>query len=537
MRLIVTQSAAMIADVVSGREDIYIGSHEQCHVKLEDPRISSQQAVITPEEDQTWSFSPLDSEQLVHVNGARIVEKVTLKTGDEIKICDYVIRVFPDQMPTSPQPMSQRRTPVARLTKFVQTHLPPGSTTKKIDEPIALQSGELSRMGEIIVRLAQTDNPEQVMDVAVRTMLETLGAQRAWIGVRRVNYGPMEYVQGQLTSGQTVELPEIGENLKPRVLDRRQFVLIPRVSREQNVSVIVGPLPGPDGLLGMIYIDSAGATRRFDTHDLDLFVLITGLIAAQLDAILRQLAKNRAATIAGEVSVSHAIQARLTPRKLPQWEALSFGAFREPGSERTGDMYDIVRLGNNLAGVMVTHTNATGPMPSMLMAQAQSAFRFAAMHQDPPDVFLKSLNWMLYDGLKDRELSCFVTLIDPTSGQMRYAIAGTLGAYIIGGRGDERSLQPDAPAPPLSLVKNHPYPLLSETLGEGETLALFTPGITTATNPDGDTFGEDRFVNILCDGFGQLASSMLKEMFHDLRAFTQGGTQPDDITVVLAHHA
>jgi len=72
-------------------------------------------------------------------------------------------------------------------------------------------------------------------------------------------------------------------------------------------------------------------------------------------------------------------------------------------------------------------------------------------------------------------------------------------------------------------------------LKRGETLALFTPGVVTAHNSTGETFGEERFVNILCDGFGQLASNMLKEMLQDLRQFTEGGTQPDDITVILAH--
>ncbi len=63
----------------------------------------------------------------------------------------------------------------------------------------------------------------------------------------------------------------------------------------------------------------------------------------------------------------------------------------------------------------------------------------------------------------------------------------------------------------------------------------YTPGVTTAKNRRDETFGEGRYVNILCDGFRQLASSMLKEMLNDLRNFTEGGSQPDDITVLLAH--
>ena len=77
--------------------------------------------------------------------------------------------------------------------------------------------------------------------------------------------------------------------------------------------------------------------------------------------------------------------------------------------------------------------------------------------------------------------------------------------------------------------------MLRETIEPGESLVVFTPGVTTAKNSKGETFGEERFVNILCDGFGQLASNMLKEMLSDLRNFTEGGLQPDDITMLLAH--
>ena len=74
-------------------------------------------------------------------------------------------------------------------------------------------------------------------------------------------------------------------------------------------------------------------------------------------------------------------------------------------------------------------------------------------------------------------------------------------------------------------------------LEPGESLVLFTPGVTTARNRQGEAFGEERFVDLLCDGFGQPASAMLKEMLTELRNFTEGGQQPNDITIIVAHRA
>jgi len=533
MRLIVLQQGAMIADVVCGAEAIYVGSHQDCRVYLPDPRIAPKQLVIYPD-GQGWSVNQLAAECPVLMNGGQLCEKAGLKTGDEITLLDYMIRVYPEYI-EQPGARLEMGTSRAQLERFAASRLPAGTLIKKADEPLTVRPGQALKIGEINLAVSQCSLIEQLMDVVLQALLVNFAGQRAWMGVRRVNYGPMEYVEGRLLTGQTTDLPEAANVLKPRVLDRGQFVLVPLLSAEDRTSILAGPLPGPQGTLGMLYVDTGNSGRRFESQDLDFFVLLSTVFAAQLDAIFKQIARARSAMVEGEVAVAHEIQRRLTPRKLPQWDQLQFGAFREMGRANTGDIYDVVKLSNGQASFMVAHTPAGGAIPSLLGGQAEATFRLAALHQEPPHLILRSLNWLLYDGEADHPLNCFVGLIDPESGQMQYAMAGQTGAYIINNRGDERRLGPDQPTPPLGVSKAPAYPVLPERLEPGETLVLFTPGVTTAKNRDEETFGEERFVNILCDGFGQLASTMLKEMLSDLRHFTEGGLQPDDITVLLAH--
>lgn len=534
MRLIVLYNDAMIADVVCGLETVHVGTDEECRVQLPDPRIAPRQAVIRPERDGTWLLQQLDTACELRVNGSAVAEQTQLTPGDEIHILDYTIRVYPDyEDRASLRPT--HGTTRAQLERFAQAKLPPTAIVKKSDEPVTLPVAQLDLISRATVRLATCAAIEELMDAMLQILLVSFAAQKVWIGVRRVNYGPMEYVEGRLITGQPVDMPEIGDSLKPRVLDRAQFVLVPMISTEERVSVLAGPLNGPEGPLGMVYIDSGDSGRRFDARDLDCFVTVLAICACQLDAIFKTIARNRAALIEGQVSVAHEIQARLTPRMLPQSDQLQWGAFREPGCERSSDIYDVVRLSNNLVAFMIAQTPAGGAMPSLLMTQAQTAFRFAAMHQDTPNIYLRSLNYLLYDGQKDHPLHCCAGVIDPATGRMRYALAGHVGAFVISQRGEERPLAPEEPTAPLGMARNAAYPLLPARLDEGETLVLFTTGVTTAKNRSGQTFGEERFVNILCDGFGQPASATMKEMLTDLRSFTEGGSQPDDITVILAH--
>ena len=533
MRLIVIHNEAMIADVICGEEAVYVGAREDCRVRLPHPNIAERQAVIYPD-GRGWAVEQLAPECELRLNDTHVAEKAALATGDEIALGEYTVRVYPEhiEQQTAPAAVGTSR---AQLERFAASQLPAGTIIKKVDEPLSVLPEQLGRIGDVNLRVSQCTLIEGLMDVILDTLLSTFAAKRAWVGVRRFNYGPMEYVEGRLLTGQPTDLPDLADVLKPRVLDRIQYLMVPIFSREERMSALAGPLRGPDGALGMVYVDTGDSGRRFSTQDVDLFVLLSTVFAAHLDAVFQHIAGNRAALVAGEVSVAHEIQARLTPRKLPQWPRLQFGAFREPGREHTGDIYDVVKLRNGMAAFMMAHTPAGGSMPSMLMAQAQSAFRLAAMHQDAPHVFLRSLNWLLYDGEKDHPLNCFVGIIDPNTGEMRYAAAGETGAHIIGNRGEARQLGSTKPGPQLGLSRATVYPLLPEQLESSETLVVYTPGVTTARNCDAETFGEERFVNILCDGFGQLASAMMKEMLSDLRNFTEGGTQPDDITVLMSH--
>ncbi len=534
MRLVVYQQGLPFAELVGEDEAISVGSANDNRLVLPDPRIPAHLAQIFLEHHEMWVLEPLAERADLSLNGVAIATRTPLRSGDQIQVLDFTIEAQIESQRRAAEP-PRATTSVASMTQFVRFQLPPGSLVRKPEEPLTILPAQIARVGRVNLALASCETVEALMDVAITTVFEFFSAHRAWMGIRRVNYGPMEYVEGRLAGGQSTDLPELGENLKPRALDRMQYVLLPLASPDERYSVLAGPLMGPDGPLGMIYIDTQGAERRYDVTDVDFFIATLNCIGVQLDAIFKAIAKTRAATVDGEVTVAHAIQARLTPRKLPQWDKLQFGAFREPGRERTGDCYDVVKLANQSAGVMIAHTEARGPLPGMVMSQAQASFRCSLMHNDTPHIFLRSTNVLLYDGLTDHALDCFMALIDPETGQMHYAAAGRIGAYIIGTRGDERRLVDPAGIPALGASKNLSVATQTEQLEPEETLVLFTPGVVTARNSRDEAFGEERFVNILCDGFGQLASAMLKEMLSDLKQFTEGGTQPEDITVILAH--
>ncbi|MFQ6048467.1 MAG: PP2C family protein-serine/threonine phosphatase, partial [Phycisphaerae bacterium] len=235
---------------------------------------------------------------------------------------------------------------------------------------------------------------------------------------------------------------------------------------------------------------------------------------------------------ADQLGLAQQIQARLAPAILPRWDELDIAVFREPGSARTGDMYDIVQLPNGLAGIVIAHASANGPDPAIMISQVQAAFRVSALHGDAPHVLMRELNWLIYDAQSDHRLACCAVLLEPRSGAIEYCTAGQPGAHIIDQSGRARGLV-GLPNPPVGAELASTYASRPEQLDPAEVLVLFTPGFETLSNRSHQPFGRRRLIETLCRSIGQRPTAMLDDLATELRIFRQAGNQPDDITVLL----
>ncbi|GAG32484.1 unnamed protein product, partial [marine sediment metagenome] len=157
MRLILLGKGARLASVTCQEEAVYIGSHKGCEICLPDPGVAAQVGMIYAEDEDAWTFEQLAQGEQVQLNGALVTEKVELKSGDQLKIHDYIIRVEAERAPSvepPPKPPASR-TSVARMTRFVQYRLPPGATIKRTDDAITVQPEQMTSVGQANVVLGQ----------------------------------------------------------------------------------------------------------------------------------------------------------------------------------------------------------------------------------------------------------------------------------------------------------------------------------------------------------------------------------------------
>lgn len=529
MHLVVSKHDSVVRSLTLDADVIEIGSDPDAHVCLPDGRIAPHQAQLRAAEGG-WMVVPLDLNYSLILNAMVADEPTPIKNGDEIRLGDFTVRIY---LEPSAEATPVKTAVTEEVAKLRQHALPHGSVTRK-EEEITLPPTAKAQIADFALRLPQCIDFAGLLNVSLSTLLKTFEARMVWIGIRRKGFGELEFVEGLRKDGKTASDPPDLETFLYRCMERNQFILIPRTDRKETTSVLAIPLLTGPGCLGLIYIDDDDAGRRYDNSDLDALMMYGALIGRQLEVTIAGQVKQRESLVDGELSFIREVQAHMDPTVFPQWDQLHLAVYCRPGFERTGDLFDIMRLPNGLASFVVAHAEASNIRAALAMAEMRAAFRMAAMHADPPHILLRALNWMLRNDREPCLLHCAAVVMNPKTGACEYATAGDIGVLIVDRNGDPRELA-DSTRKALGHSDEYNLPAHPERLGSDETLVLYSPGCRNVMDRNGNRLGAGPLTSALCDSLGQAPAAALDDLLTDLSAFFKEGRQPDDITMLYVY--
>ncbi len=510
---------------------VAIGSHTGSVVQLPDTDIAPYHAMILPVGEDEWVYQPTVLDGKAIINEEPVEGRVELEDGDVIEITHFSIKFTLDMAPelVLPQPGN-----VGQLARIRDYPLPPRSEVRKPDYDVSLTPARQKTLAAFGLELRSCRDFARLLECTVGMLLGEFGARTVWMGVRRDAVGPLESVHGRSDQGENVTEPKKIDTFTYRCLTRHQFIRVPRTGDRETQSILAVPILGDRGALGLIYADTRRRRHVFDDADLDFVTMVCSLVVPHLEAIIGEQLDQRAELQAGELSLLQAVQAQLDPHSVPHWPEFQVAVYAKPGLEHVGDIYDIMRLPNGLAALLIGHVRASTTRAALAMTEVRCAFRIAGLHADPPHIQLKALNWLLFDEKDPCALHIAVVVTNPKTGAAEFCTAGDIGALIVDSRGNPRTLtNPDAP--PVGTARGFEYSGSSERIRGQEMLALYTPGCVTTRNALGDAMGESRFIDALCDGFGQPASAALDALLADNAAFLKDGRPPADITILVVH--
>jgi serine phosphatase RsbU (regulator of sigma subunit) len=544
MRILVREGNDLIDSHVFESTPVTIGSDEGCSVRIRDRRLAPCQATLVPQGEGKWVLESEQSGERVLVNGRPTKGRVEVFHSDEIQVASYTIALYGllDGLEASNSDSSvggivEGRSDESSEAGRLRAHpVPPGSVVRSSKQALTVSGDAGIRVSAWARRTVECPDIPRLIDLALDLTQERFGARLVFVGSRRHDYGALESEQSRLADGQTDRAPLFLEAFKFRCLERGEAILAPEAGSSGVGSVIAAPLSCHRGELGLLYADRKVGAARFTSEDLDELTLLGNLVAAQLARLLEQQTHAQESIAEGGLAFVRTIQERMDPTNVPQWAGYQLAAYCRPGQRRSGDVYDVMRLPNGLAGFLVGTVEGAPIATALAMAEARTTFRVSGLHADAPHLYLRCVNWLLCNDRQGCRMRGVALVLNPVTGEIEYGTAGECGAVIVDASGELRVLR-DTTAPELGSAGGHGFEPRFDRLNAGETLSLYTLGCERVPNAEGVALGRENLLESLCDGFGQSANVALDELLRDHSAFFKDGTPSDDITILLFHRS
>ncbi|MBI4719539.1 MAG: serine/threonine-protein phosphatase [Planctomycetes bacterium] len=259
----------------------------------------------------------------------------------------------------------------------------------------------------------------------------------------------------------------------------------------------------------------------------NLFGRATGtlLMAQRLEAAYLQLDRERK-RIAD-------IQRSLLPERLPAIPGVDLAAWYQTAAMAGGDYYDFFDLDDGRWGIFIADASGHGTPAAVVMAMLRTMLHARCYQCVTAPELLTLANRQLclqtrrYDG---SFVTAFYGIYDPRDGSLRYSSAGHNPPLLVRGGALLRELD-DAQALPLGVYELTEFCERRTTLCPGDTLLLYTDGITEASNAAGEMYGHQRLLTCVHEDVPS-AQHVVDCVHYKLHAFTGGGPQDDDQTLL-----
>jgi serine phosphatase RsbU (regulator of sigma subunit) len=202
-----------------------------------------------------------------------------------------------------------------------------------------------------------------------------------------------------------------------------------------------------------------------------------------------------------------------------------------PAREVGGDYYDFLEMSDSTIGFVLGDVSGKGVPAALLMANLQACFRSQAPHAlERPGEVLATVNKHFFDSTAAER---FATLVfasyDDRTRKLRYVNCAHCPPLLLRANGDLEMLHSTATM--LGAFAKWTCTEVETELRTGDTLLLYSDGVTEAWAESGEDFGEDRLIRALRVNQWQQPEALVQAILDDVNDFS-GGARGDDVTVV-----
>ena len=275
-------------------------------------------------------------------------------------------------------------------------------------------------------------------------------------------------------------------------------------------------------------------TKPVDFEDLTITIERTRQHIEQWSEARRS--QETLAEIQNEMRLASRMQQAILPNKFPHDERFSVHASMSPAREVGGDFYDVMELESGRIGASVADVSGKGIPAALFMMTTRTVLKGSTIGHRAPSRILDETNRIL---VQDNPTMMFVTIIhanyDPDNGEAVIANGGHCDPIVVQGNGQTRFVERAAGAL-MGMSEGLEFEEIALILETGDTLILYSDGVTEATDPQGNEYGDERLLALFDETGAPLSAHEATARVHEaVTKFTAGAEQSDDLTCLAIH--
>ncbi|HEX9224570.1 MAG TPA: SpoIIE family protein phosphatase [Candidatus Acidoferrales bacterium] len=285
-------------------------------------------------------------------------------------------------------------------------------------------------------------------------------------------------------------------------------------------------------LLGVLYLDSRRPTAfsKLERQILDAISLEAASVLDNARLVERERERQR---MEQELGIAREIQQALLPREFQHFPHLQVTGMNQPCLTVGGDYFDVLRLDGDRTAFLIADVSGKGLGAALLTTMLQGALSGMTLSQDPATVFNHINHFLCDHSSLGRYATLFFAILDRKGG-LEFTNAGHPSPLLL------RQGRVEAPFPasgyPVGLIPEAVFTSATVNLEPGDTLVLFSDGITEAMDPDEQEFGTTRLKQALAGQVNASVEDLQRIILASVENFARGARQADDLTLLLIRY-
>lgn len=304
------------------------------------------------------------------------------------------------------------------------------------------------------------------------------------------------------------------------------------VEIQQIRSLMCVPLWNNRDVIGLIYVDSRQRAGLFKLDDLRLLTHLANVAAVKIENAQLFEQAVAAERMEQEIQKAAEIQNHLLPADGPPID--NYDVFGTSLMCRAvgGDYYDYLDLDGGRIAICLGDVAGKGMPAALLMASFQASLRALSELGMSPDETIRRMNRVMCKTVPDnRFVTFFYGVLDPASHTLIYVNAGQTPPYLVRASGGLDQLNQSGP--PLGLIDLSTYSPHTLTMEPGDILVCYSDGVSEASSPEGDQFGEERLAALVGKERTRTPTDIVRVVTEAMAAHGAGRTYGDDVTLVV----